>query len=62
MWSGDDAVKRNMVKAVKDSWGLALSEHEGQWAVKIGADFKDASDANEIADLGNGLCFRRKAA
>jgi hypothetical protein len=26
MWNGDDTVKRNMVKAVKDSWGLALAE------------------------------------
>ncbi len=25
MWSGDETVKRNMVKAVKESWGLALA-------------------------------------
>jgi DNA invertase Pin-like site-specific DNA recombinase len=62
MWSGDDTVKRNMVKAVKNSWGLALSEHEGQWGIKIGADFRDMSDADGIVDLGNGLCFRREAA
>ncbi len=62
MWTGDDSVKRNMVKAVKGSWGLALSEHEGQWGVKVGADFKGTSDANGIVDLGNGLCFRREAA
>jgi hypothetical protein len=62
MWSGDDAVKRNMVKAIKDSWGLALSEHEAQWAIKIGTDVKDTSDAKGIVDLGNGLCFRREAA
>jgi DNA invertase Pin-like site-specific DNA recombinase len=62
MWSGDDTVKRNMVKAVKDSWGLALSEHEGQWGIKIGTDFRDMSDADGIVDLGNGLCFRREAA
>jgi len=59
MWSGDDTVKRNMVKAVKDSWGLALAEHEGQWGIKIGTDFRDVSSADGIADLGNGLCFRR---
>jgi hypothetical protein len=62
MWSGDDTTKRNMVKAVKDSWGLALSEHEGQWGIKIGMDFRDMSNANGIVDLGNGLCFRREAA
>ena len=62
MWSGDDAVKRNMVKAVKDSWGLALAEHEGQWGIKVGTDFTDMAVANEIVDLGNGLCFRREAA
>jgi DNA invertase Pin-like site-specific DNA recombinase len=62
MWSGDDAVKRNMVKAVKDSWGLALSEHAGLWAIKYGTNVKDMSDANGIVDLGNGLCFRREAA
>jgi hypothetical protein len=60
MWSGDHAVKRNMVKAVKDSWGMGLSEHDGQWVIKIGADFRDTGDANEIVDFGNGLCFRRK--
>jgi hypothetical protein len=59
MWSGDDTVKRNMVKAVKDSWGLALAEHEGQWGIKIGTDFRDVSSADGIVDLGNGLCFRR---
>jgi hypothetical protein len=62
MWSGDDTVKRNMVRAVKDSWGLALSEHEGHWGIKIGADFTDMSHADGIVDLGNGLCFRRQAA
>jgi DNA invertase Pin-like site-specific DNA recombinase len=59
MWSGDDTVKRNIVKAVKDSWGLALAEHEGQWGIKIGTDFRDFSSADGIVDLGNGLCFRR---
>jgi hypothetical protein len=44
-----------MVKAVKDSWGLELSEHEGQWGIKIGTDFRDVSDADGIVDLGNGL-------
>lgn len=62
MWNGDDAMKRNMVKAVKNSWGLALSEHDGRWELKIGADFKDMSEADGIVDLGNGLCFRRQAA
>jgi hypothetical protein len=60
MWSGDDAVKRNVVKAVKGSWGLALAEHEGQWAIAIGtAGSAGLADADGIVDLGNGLCFRR---
>jgi DNA invertase Pin-like site-specific DNA recombinase len=62
MWSGDNDVKRNILKAVKDSWGLALSGQDGQWEIKIGTDFKDMSDADGIADLGNGLCFRRETA
>jgi DNA invertase Pin-like site-specific DNA recombinase len=63
MWTaGDTDVKRGMVRAIKDSWGLALSEHEGQWRIKIGTDFRDMSGANGIVDLGNGLCFRREAA
>jgi hypothetical protein len=62
MWSGDDTVKRNMVKAVKGSWGLALAEHDGQWGIKIGTDFRDVNSADGIVDLGNGLCFRREAA
>jgi DNA invertase Pin-like site-specific DNA recombinase len=61
MWTGDDAVKRDMVKAVKDSWGLALSAHEGQWAIMIGAGVRVPRDVSGIADLGNGLCFRREA-
>jgi DNA invertase Pin-like site-specific DNA recombinase len=62
MWNGDDGVKRKMIRAVKDSWGIALSEHGGQWGVRIGTEFKDLSDASGIVDLGNGLCFRREAA
>jgi DNA invertase Pin-like site-specific DNA recombinase len=62
MWNGDDAAKRNMVKAVKDAWSVALSENGGQWEIKIGADFEDNGEAAGIVDLGNGLCFRRVAA
>jgi DNA invertase Pin-like site-specific DNA recombinase len=62
MWSGDETAKRNMVKAVKDSWGMALSEHGGQWVIKVGTGFTAMSDVNGIVDLGNGLCFRRQAA
>jgi DNA invertase Pin-like site-specific DNA recombinase len=62
MWSGDDTVKRNMVKAVKDAWGLVLSEQEGQLGLKIGMVFTDMTNADGIVDLGNGLCFRREAA
>jgi DNA invertase Pin-like site-specific DNA recombinase len=61
MWNdGDDTVKRAMVRAVKQSWGLILARHAGQWGIAIGtAGPTSAADANEIADLGNGLCFRR---
>lgn len=55
-------VKRNMVKAVKDSWGLTPAEHEGQWGINIGTRFRDMGDADGIVDPGNGLCFRREAA
>ncbi|MFG1924347.1 recombinase family protein [Cryptosporangium sp. NPDC048952] len=37
MWTGgDDAVKRSMVRAVKNSYGMALALHEGQWGLTIG--------------------------
>jgi hypothetical protein len=52
-----DTVKRNMVKAVKDSWDLAFSEHERQWGINIGTDVKDMSSTEGIVNLGNGLCF-----
>ena len=61
MWNdGDDTVKRGMVRAVKESWGMILANHEGQRGIAIGtAGSKGAGDANGIVDLGNGLCFRR---
>jgi DNA invertase Pin-like site-specific DNA recombinase len=61
MWNdGDDTAKRGMVRAVKESWGMILVNHEGQWGIAIGpAGSKDPADANGIVDLGNGLCFRR---
>jgi len=63
MWNdGDDTTKRGMVRAVKQSWGMILANHEGQWVIDIGtADSNDAEDTNGIVDLGNGLCFRRSA-
>jgi DNA invertase Pin-like site-specific DNA recombinase len=63
MWNdGDDAVKRGMVRAVKNSWGMTLVRHEGQWTIATGtAVSTDSGDANGIIDLGNGLCFRRTA-
>jgi DNA invertase Pin-like site-specific DNA recombinase len=61
MWNdGDDTVKRGMVRAVKEFWGMILVNHEGQWIIKIGT--AGSQDANGIVDLGNGLCFRRQAA
>ncbi len=61
MWNdGDDAVKRGMVRAVKESWGMILANDEGQWGIAIGtAGSKGTADASGIVDLGNGLCFRR---
>jgi len=61
MWNdGDDVVKRGMVRAVKESWGMTLVNHEGQWGIAIGtAGSKGLEEAGGIVDLGNGLCFRR---
>jgi DNA invertase Pin-like site-specific DNA recombinase len=61
MWSdGDDSVKRGIVRAVKDSWGMTLASHEGQWRIAMEtAGSKAPGDAGGIVDLGNGLCFRR---
>jgi DNA invertase Pin-like site-specific DNA recombinase len=61
MWNdGDDTVKRGMVRAVKESWGMILKNNEGQWVIDTGtASSKDAGDTSGIVDLGNGLCFRR---
>jgi DNA invertase Pin-like site-specific DNA recombinase len=63
MWNSDDTIKRDMVRAVKESWGVNLLNHEGQWGVAIGtAGATGTGDANGIVDLGNGLCFRRQPA
>ncbi|WP_203708830.1 hypothetical protein, partial [Asanoa iriomotensis] len=61
MWNtGDDTLKRGMVRAVKASWGMALAEHDRQWGIAIGTTGQDAPErAMGIVDLGNGLCFRR---
>lgn len=62
MWNdGDDAVRRGMAIAVRDAWGMALVEEQGEWRVAIGtAGSGGTGDANGIVDLGNGLCFRRQ--
>jgi hypothetical protein len=61
MWNdGDDTVKRGMARAVKDAWGMILADHDGQWGIVVGRLGSDgAQNAAGIADLGNGLCFRR---
>jgi DNA invertase Pin-like site-specific DNA recombinase len=61
MWNdGDEDVRRGMVRALKESWGMPLVDYEGEWRVKVGtAGSKDAGIAGGIVDLGNGLCFRR---
>ena len=63
MWNdGDDAVRRGMVRAVKESWGMILANHERQWVIDTGtAGSKGVGHANGIVDLGNGLCFRHSA-
>jgi DNA invertase Pin-like site-specific DNA recombinase len=60
MWNdGDDTVKRGMVCAVKESWGMILANHEGRWGIVIEtAGSKGTGNAKGIVDLGNGLCFR----
>ncbi|RFS81763.1 resolvase [Actinomadura spongiicola] len=62
MWTrGDDTVKRRMVQAVRDSWGLSLVVHEGEPRIVIGTDPTGATgEADGIVDLGDGLCFRRR--
>jgi hypothetical protein len=61
MWNGgDDAVRRDMVRAVKEAWGMILASHGGQWTIAIGAEgTQGGPDTSAIVDLGNGLCFRR---
>jgi len=60
---GDDTVKRAMVRAVKDAWGMILVNQDGQWVTDIGAASSEGTaGADRIVDLGNGLCFRSKAA
>jgi hypothetical protein len=61
MWNGgDDSLKRGIVRAVKESWGMILADHDGQWRIAIErAGSKDLGNADGIIDLGNGLCFRR---
>ena len=61
MWNdGDDTVKRGMVRAVKERWGMRLVNPEGQWTVTIGT--AGSQDTSGIVDLGDGLCFRLQAA
>ncbi|MBL7493608.1 recombinase family protein [Frankia sp. AgB1.9] len=61
MWKAADAkAKQGILRAIRDSWGLALSKDGGRWGITIGTGFTSADDANDIVDLGNGLCFRRQ--
>ena len=64
MWNdGDNTVKRGMVRAAKKSWGMILANHKEEWVIDIGTSgSKGVRDLNGIVDLGNGLCFRRRAA
>ncbi|KEZ38263.1 recombinase family protein [Frankia sp. CeD] len=60
LWTaGDTDEKRGMIRAIMASWGLALSEHDGQWGIKIGTRFAGTTEVDGIVDLGNGFCFRR---
>ncbi|WP_035751060.1 recombinase family protein [Parafrankia discariae] len=61
LWTtGGTDEKRGMIRAIMASWGLELSEHDGQWGIKIGTGFAGATGADGIVDLGNGFCFRRE--
>lgn len=61
--AGDSTTKRGMVRAVKATWGMILANHDGKSAIDIGTeDLEGKGHANGIVDLGNGLCFRRRAA
>jgi hypothetical protein len=64
MWdNGDDTVRRGMVRAVKESWGLSLTSDGAQRGIAIGtAGTSDTESPTGIVDLGDGLCFRRQAA
>lgn len=64
MWDGGDVtVRRGMIRAVKNAWGLSLvndADRKGEFVI----DFRTAGGAKNsggIVDLGNGLCFRRQA-
>jgi DNA invertase Pin-like site-specific DNA recombinase len=61
MWNGgDDTVKRGIVRAVKESWGMTLVKHEGEWRIAMETSgSNEAGNPDGIVDLGNGLCFRR---
>ncbi|MFC5186412.1 recombinase family protein [Actinomadura harenae] len=60
MWGeGDDAVRRGVVIAVRDSCGLSLTADGGGPRVTIGHSGADGhEEMGGIVDLGNGLCFR----
>lgn len=45
MWKDDDAVKRGMVRAVKESWVLILANREGKLGIAIGAEPEAATAA-----------------
>jgi hypothetical protein len=64
MWNdGDDTVRREMVCAVKASWGLILARHDGQWGIAVcGTGSGNTENADDAVGLGSGLCFRRKPA
>ncbi|MBB5082999.1 recombinase family protein [Nonomuraea endophytica] len=60
MWSdGDDTVKRGMVLAAKQAWGLTLAHHEGRWEIDLAPVTTESGEDTRIVDLGDGLCFRR---
>ncbi|MGV9308518.1 recombinase family protein [Nonomuraea sp. NPDC003727] len=60
MWNdGDDTVKRGMVRAVKQTWGLSLAHHDERWGLAIDAVAPKGAEGADVVDLGNGLCFRR---
>lgn len=63
MWSdGDDAVKRGMARAVKNTMGLDINPDQNDESDRVYVGVIPAeAETDRIVDLGGGICFRREA-